>query len=187
PEPLPPGHRPASGAANLHDSLAAEYAAYDRLDDTIAFREQEKAALYFKISRTDQPVTGAEREALEAALTRRMDEIYRLKQRRDTLLPKRLAGRMQAKQTPPKPSSPAKPPADHQRSFSGNVFEVIREHLVRDGLIRDGEAYTFRFSYRTMYVNGKRQPQPVLDKYKEIARQHGIEKDGPEDNHISKE
>ena len=182
-EPLTPvpGARPAPGAA--YDSLATEYAAYDRLDDSIAVREQEKAALYFNIAHANPPATGAEREALEAALARSMDEIYRLKQRRDTLLPKRLADRMQAKQTPP----PLPSAADPGQPFSGDVFEVIREHLVRDGLIRDGEAYTFRFSYRTMYVNGKRQPQQVLDKYKEIARQYGVEKNGPEDLHISKE
>jgi hypothetical protein len=54
-------------------------------------------------------------------------------------------------------------------------------------LITEGEAYTFRFNYRRMYVNGKRQPLSVLDKYKEIPRQFGIEKNGAEDLYISKE
>jgi hypothetical protein len=190
PEPLPPGsgNRPIPGAraaAASPNGLALGYAAYDRLDDTIALWEQEKAAMYFTLSQMNPSAAGSPGpgwEALKTRFDRKMEQIYLLKQRRDALQPKGLL-----EGTPERQSVPPKPPRDHPQPAAKNVFEVIRENLVSDGLIREGEAYTFRFSYRTMYVNGKRQPQPVLDKYKEIARSYGIEKNGPEDLHISKE
>ena len=195
PEPLPPGSgsRAVAGtraAAAGPGNRSTAYAAYDRLDDTIAVWEQEKAALYFTLSRMNSSAAGSSNpawRALRARFDRKMHEIQTLKQQRDALLPEGLPDGTPERQPRRKQPVPPTPPEAPRRPVAKDVFEAIRENLVRDGLIREGEAYTFRFSYRTMYVNGKRQPQPVLDKYKEIARSYGIEKNGPEDRHISKE